>query len=88
MVINTVETPGHKSDHNSYLLNYEGAFDGFLGDTVLGTPSVSCDDMTQYMKDLKRISMMPVRDLYLTHTLDQKIDSIIVPAKTKIIDYI
>ena len=64
------ETPGHKSDHNSYILEHEGSRDGFVGDLILGTPSVSCDHMSQYMKDLSRIQNLGLRNLYLTHTLD------------------
>jgi len=93
--LSVIETPGHKSDHLSFGLKIPksdwhqfGESILFPGDMILGSPSVSCDDMTQYMKDLKRVEEMGFDHAYLSHTMSLEEEAVVVDAKSKIRDYI
>ena len=57
-VLKIVETPGHKTDHISFILTDPKEAPHnilFPGDAVLGSPSVSCDNLVDYMNSLKKL---------------------------------
>jgi hypothetical protein len=55
---------------------------------ILGSPSVSMDDLSLYMQDLKRVQSMNFTKLYLVHTHTLEPEHIVVDAAKKIQAYI
>lgn len=55
---------------------------------ILGSPSVSMDDLSQYLSDLRRVQGMNFSKLYLVHTHTHEPEHIVVCAQTKIRKYI
>lgn len=55
---------------------------------ILGSPSVSMDDLKLYLDDLRRVEAMDFDKLYLVHTHTHEPEHIVVCAKKKIRAYI
>ena len=55
---------------------------------ILGSPSVSMDDLTLYMQDLYRVEKMGFDKCFLVHTHTNAPEHIVVDAPKKIRDYI
>ncbi|TNV80661.1 hypothetical protein FGO68_gene4350 [Halteria grandinella] len=89
-VIKPIETPGHRSDHCSYSLTNTSLKQKHLfpGDMILGSPSVSMDDLSLYLDDLRRVEAMDFDKLYLVHTHTHEPEHMVVCAKKKIRAYI
>ena len=52
LALTAIYTPGHISDHMSFLLNDDVLFSG---DIILGSPSTAVEDLSVYMKTLKKL---------------------------------
>jgi len=88
LVIEALHTPGHKTDHMGYLFKTHSQTILFPGDAILGSPSTSCDDMTQYWKDLDMYMQLQADKCYIVHTQQVTADLIVLDAGNKIEAYI
>ena len=70
--LSSIHTPGHISDHMSFLLNHNSDSLLFSGDIILGTPSTVVEDLPVYMDTLRNL-----RDNY-------KFDKVCVPHSVKL----
>ena len=85
LTLEVIETPGHKVDHISFSLRHQqNQADLFPGDLILGTPSVSFDDLSAYMESLHKVNKFNFKKIYLSHHTD----SIVCDAAKKIDSYI
>jgi len=87
LTIKAIETPGHKADHMSYMLEQNSQSLLFPGDMILGTPSVSFDCLSSYMESLSKVLKLDPDEILLSHTLPDQ-DFLIKNAKNKIQSYI
>ena len=90
MTLKGIETPGHKADHMSYLLeSNSGEYKNLLfpGDTILGTPSTTFDCLISYMKSLDKMLALNPDELMLSHHLDGS-NYLVEDARSKIESYI
>eukprot|EP00347_Sterkiella_histriomuscorum_P013976 403362637 len=96
-------TPGHASDHFSFLLSEKNKSIDFTkkaenskrnenylfsGDIILGTPSTSVSELTDYMNSLYQLRKQDFSHICLPHSIDMNLDSVIVNGKDKLEEYI
>ena len=61
----SIYTPGHITDHMSFLLKHKGMDDMpaesvlFSGDIILGSPSTMVENLSDYMKTLNMLKSTP-----------------------------
>ena len=68
-----IYTPGHITDHMSFLMNYQHERILFSGDIILDSPSTLVQDLPTYMKTLYRLRDTPEFTfdfICTTHSLD------------------
>lgn len=76
--MSAIYTPGHISDHMSFLLKHKGNDEQppesvlFSGDIILGSPSTVVENLSEYMESLEKLRTRP----------DYKFDHICVPHST------
>ena len=92
MVLEAIHTPGHISDHISFLLKSGQEDILFCGDIILDSPSTVVDDLPIYMKTLYDLRKVKFDWLCTTHSLDLSEESgkdhIILPGHKKLEEYI
>ena len=63
MRLEAIYTPGHISDHMSFLMTHEGAEAAetilFSGDIILGSPSTAVENLSDYMETLRKLKETP-----------------------------
>ena len=88
MSFKSLLTPGHCSDHMSFLLSCPSERILFSGDVILGSPSTSVENLNDYMLSLYKLLKLPIDYICLPHSVDQQIESIIVEGKKKLLEYV
>jgi glyoxylase-like metal-dependent hydrolase (beta-lactamase superfamily II) len=59
--LEAIYTPGHISDHMSFLLTHSEAAETILfsGDIILGSPSTAVENLSDYMETLRKLKDTP-----------------------------
>jgi len=83
-------TPGHCTDHFSLLMTHPKLTQRYLfsGDIILGTPSTSVQDLSDYMESLYNLRKEDFDYICLPHSVEIKEEEIIVEGKKKLEEYI
>ena len=91
-----IDTPGHLSDHLCFLIkeikNSAPKYSLFTGDSIIGAASTFFMDYPKYFNSLLKtrdiIEKYNIELIYVAHSLTLKAQSIGLPAKQKVNEYI
>ena len=91
-----IDTPGHLSDHLCYLIkemsNSSPKYSLFTGDSIIGADSTFFMDYPKYFDSLLKtrqiIENHNIDLIYVAHSLTLRKESIALPAKKKVDEYI
>lgn len=86
--LRSLETPGHISDHLSFMLETPKENILVSGDIILGGPSTKVEHMKTYMETLYRLRKENFDWVCVPHSLDFSPEGVCLPGKEKLEAYI